>query len=110
MIDETIKRIENTVENNENLSEGRKNELLALISNLKEEIVTLDESHRDEAGSIVRYAESSIREAVKTTPDSELLDHTLKGLTLSVRRFEITHPKLIGLINNIGQTLRNIGI
>jgi hypothetical protein len=40
----------------------------------------------------------------------ELLSHSLDGMSLSVRRFEVSHPQLVGLINTIGQTLWKIGI
>lgn len=110
MINETIKRIEETVTSNEVLPEERKEELLKLLYNLKTEIKVLEETHHDDADSIVSYAESSVREAVKTEQNTELLEHSLNGLQLSVRRFEVSHPTLIGIINNIGHILNNIGI
>jgi len=110
MINDTLSRIEQTIATSETLSVERKQELLSLVTNLKDEIHGLGDSYRDEAGSIVRYAESSVNEAVREQQDSELLDHTLAGLTLSVKQFEISHPTLIGIINSIGQTLGNIGI
>jgi hypothetical protein len=39
-----------------------------------------------------------------------LLRHSLDGMALSVRRFEVSHPRLVGVINNIGQTLWRMGI
>jgi hypothetical protein len=110
MIDETIKRIEKTVASNETIGKERKDELLGLISNLKKEIGKIDKTNKEAAASIAHYTESSIQEAVKEKQDSELLEHSLKGLFLSVRRFEVSHPTLIGIINNIGQTLNNFGI
>lgn len=110
MIDETVNRIEATVQNSDVLSDERKNELLTLISDLKTEINTLNERDAEHAGSIIRYAESSVKEAIRSEQDTELLEYTLKGLTLSVRKFEASHPTLLGVINNIGQILGNIGI
>jgi hypothetical protein len=110
MINETIQRIEKTITDNETLGENRKNELMNLVAHLKSEIDNLGEMHREHAGSIASYAESSVREAVRSEVDTELLQHTLDGLSLSVRRFEISHPTLIGIINNIGQILNQIGI
>lgn len=110
MINDTIKIIESTINDSGNLSEERKNELLDLVEQLKNEISNLDESQQEQAGSIASFAESSVREAVKSEQDSELLEHSLKGLTLSVRRFEVSHPTLIGIINNIGRVLNNLGI
>lgn len=110
MIDETIKRIEHTVASSETLASDRKSELLDLIADLKNEIETLDESQHEALGSVARYTEASIREAVKEDKDDELLDYTLNGLSLSVRRFEVSHPTLMNVINNIGQTLSSSGI
>jgi hypothetical protein len=110
MIDSTIKRIEKTITETEAIDGKRKEELLNLVSSLRQEIGSLDESHREHAGSIVSYAETSVREATRNEPDDEMLKHSLDGLSLSVRRFEVSHPTLIGVINNIGQVLGNIGI
>lgn len=110
MIEETLGRIEKTVTATESLSEQQKKDLLGLIGNLKNEINDLGDSYQDEAGTIARYAESSVKEAVKKTQNTELLNHSLEGLSLSVKNFEVSHPTLIGIINSIGQTLNNIGI
>jgi len=110
MIDETIQRIEKTIGENETLDENRKKELMDLVAHLKNEIDNLGDTHREDAGSIASYAESSVREAVRSEVDAELLQHTLDGLSLSVRRFEISHPMLIGIINNIGRILNQIGV
>lgn len=110
MITETIKRITQTIEKNESLDDGKKQEILRLVADLKNEVAKLSETHSDAVDSIVSYAESSVREAVREERNPELFSHTLKGLVLSVRRFEVSHPTLIGIINNIGHTLTNIGI
>ena len=110
MIEQTLSRIENTISSAETLGHDRKEELLSLVTDLKAEIRSLEDQHKDDAGSIARYTESSVSEAVKEQQDTELLDHTLAGLSLSVKKFEVSHPTLIGIINNIGQTLGNIGI
>lgn len=110
MIDSTIKRIEKTISENEAIDSERKEELLRLVTSLKQEIGNLEDVHQEHAGSIVSYTESSIREAMRAEPDNDMLNHSLQGLSLSVRRFEVSHPTLIGVINNIGQVLGNIGI
>ncbi len=110
MIQETIKRIEKTIAETNTVNAERKNELLLLVAHLKDEIKGLETTHHEDAGSIASYTESSVREAMRSQPDNELLQHTLEGLSLSVRRFEVSHPTLIGIINNIGQLLNNIGI
>ena len=110
MINDTIKIIESTINDSSTISDERKQELLNLVTQLKNEIENMDDSQQEQAGSIASFAESSVREAVKSEQDSELLEHSLKGLSLSVRRFEVSHPTLMGIINNIGQVLNNQGI
>jgi hypothetical protein len=110
MVNETIARIEERIKTNENLAAEKKQELLSLVSALKDEVQSLAPTHGDEAKSIAGFAETSVHEAIRGQPDPELLRHSLDGLTLSVRRFEVSHPSLVGLINNIGQTLWKIGI
>lgn len=110
MITETIKRITQTIEKNNSLDADKKQEILRLIADLKSEVAKLGASHGDAVDSIVSYAESSVREAVSKERNPELFSHTLKGMALSARRFEVSHPTLIGIINTIGHTLSNIGI
>jgi len=110
MINDTIKIIESTINESTTISDERKQELLGLVMQLKNEIDNMDDSQQEQAGSIASFAESSVREAVKSEKDNELLEHSLKGLSLSVRRFEVSHPTLMGIINNIGQVLNNQGI
>jgi len=106
MIHDTLKRIQNEIETT--ISDNvKKNELLSLIDNLRVEIDTLK---REDAKSITTFAEASFSEATREIRDEELFSHAIEGLNLSVRRFEVSHPKLIGLINSIGRMLSDIGV
>jgi hypothetical protein len=110
MVQETISRIENTLKADTALSSAKKQDLLNLVGELKKEVTDLAETHREDAGSIVGYTEASFNEAIRKEKNPELLSHSLDGLALSARRFEVSHPRLVGLINTIGQTLWKIGI
>lgn len=110
MINETLKRIETSIAGNETLADERKNELIGLVNQLKGEIRELETTHAEDADSIASYTESSVREATRNEPDDVLLQHTLDGLSLSVRRFEVSHPTLMGVINTISQVLSGSGI
>ena len=107
MVEKTIARIEEQINGNESLSDEKKRELLSLLGELKGEVSSL---HGDDARSIAGYTEASVHEATREKLNKELLQHSLDGLSLSVRRFEVSHPQLTGLINNIGQTLWKLGI
>ena len=110
MIKETLRRIEANIAENTTLPEERKHELITLVDQLKSEIEQLETTHSEDAGSIASYTESSVREATRSEPDDVLLQHTLDGLSLSVRRFEVSHPTLMGVINTISQVLSGSGI
>jgi hypothetical protein len=110
MVDETISRIEGRLRANEGLAVEKREELLSLVGELKKEMAVLAETHRDDARSIASFTETSVHEATRQERNNELLTHSLDGLSLSVRRFEVSHSKLTGIVNAIGQTLWKIGI
>ena len=110
MVHETISRIENQLSANESLNAEKKQELLSLVAELKREVAGLAETHGEDARSIAGFTETSVHEAIRKERNPELLSHSLDGMSLSVRRFEVSHPQLVGLINTIGQTLWKIGI
>ena len=110
MVDQTISRIEERIKANESLPAEKKEELLSLVSALKGEVTELAQTHHEEANSIAGFTETSVHEATRGRRDPELLRHSLEGMSMSVRRLEVSHPTLVGLINNIGQTLWKIGI
>jgi hypothetical protein len=110
MVNETIQRIEEQLRNNQAIDGQQRSDLIALIARLKEEVALLALTNHDDARSITGFTETSVHEATRQEVDPELLQHSIDGLSKSVKRFEISHPTLVGLINNIGQTLWNIGI
>ena len=110
MVNETIARIEKEIVANKSMTEDQRKELIELVTRLKSEIEGLGEGHSEDAQSIAKYTETSIQEATRENPNPELLKHSLEGMAISVQSFEVSHPKLVGVINNLGQTLMNIGI
>jgi predicted transcriptional regulator len=110
MVNETIARIEKEIRSNKSMTDDQRKELINLVSRLKSEIEGLGESHPEVARSIAKHTEASVQEATRENPNPELLKHSLDGMALSVQSFEVSHPKLVGVINNLGQTLMNIGI
>ncbi len=110
MVEDTLKRIEREIIGNDNLSQEKKQQLTGLLTELKEQILNLNNTNTIDAASIANYAETSIREATRQEKSSELLSHSIEGLSLYAKKFEVSHPTLIGVINTIGQTLVNIGV
>lgn len=87
MIKDTLAKIETYLKDPSSLNEEKKKELQKLFSNLKHEVSALAQEHGE-------HAEFS----------------TLKNLSSSVEDFEISHPQLVAVLNNISNVLANMGI
>ncbi len=110
MINETLKRIEETVRSAEAIDAGKKQELLSLVADLKTEVSALADTHEDHAQSIAGFTQISTHEATRPDRDEELLQYGLGGLAASVREFEASHPRLVGVVNSLHQVLANVGL
>lgn len=110
MINDKLKKIENEIETTENIEASKKNELLDLIRELKTEIVELSQENSEQAESIANFAGAMTHESTRQSPNSELKQISEKGLTSAVKEFEMTHPRLISLVNSISDMLSGIGI
>ncbi|MDP2968822.1 MAG: DUF4404 family protein [Deltaproteobacteria bacterium] len=110
MIQETIIQIETRIKKAKSLNEEKKRELLNLLSTLKTEVSELSKTHAEHTQSITGFTEISIHEAIREEKNPQLLKLSLQGLSTSVEGFENSHPKLVGIVNSICNTLSNIGI
>jgi hypothetical protein len=110
MIEETIRKIENRIQDIPALSEEKKQELSGLVATLKTEVMSLAETHSEHAESIVRFADLSTHEVARKTGQPELQDISRRGLAASVDGFEATHPRLVDAVNQISLMLSNLGI
>ena len=110
MIKETITQIEARIKNDKSLNDDKKGELLNLLSTLKTEVLELSKTHAEQSQSITGFTEVSIHEAMRNEKNPQLLKISLQGLSASAKGFETSHPKLVGIVNSICNTLSNIGI
>ena len=110
MIEKTIGEIEAKIRGADAVSEERKHELLQLLHTLKSEVGTLSKTHDEQAKSIAGFAHVSTHEATRKHQNPESLQHSVAGLRSSVDGFEQSHPKLVQIVNNISNTLSNLGI
>jgi hypothetical protein len=110
MIQDTIARLEENVENSATLKPENKTELLRLLATLRGEVGELAKTHADDARSIAGFAAVSTHEATRTEPNPELLELSLQGLSRSVGEFEGTHPRLVQIVNSICTAMSNLGI
>lgn len=92
MIEETTGELEAKIRGADSLGDERKRDLLASLGKLKTEIVALKETH----------------DAARET--HQLLKSSVEELRSSVSGFEQSHPKLVQLVNNVSNTLANLGI
>jgi prefoldin subunit 5 len=110
MIQNTLNEIEAKIRNAPSMNEERKHELLQLLSTLKSEVGKLSKTHDEQAQSIAGFAQISAYEATRTKQNPQSLHHSLEGLRSSVEGFEKSHPRLVQIVNNISNTLANLGI
>ena len=103
-------QIEMRIKKTKSLDDERKKDLLDLLATLKKEVSKLSETDAEDAQSITAFTGVSIHEAMREEKNPKLLSLSLKGLSTSVERFENSHPKLVGIVNSICNTLANIGI
>jgi hypothetical protein len=110
MIGETIRRIRNRIAGADSLDDSRKDELLRLLGELEHEVGALAETQAEDAENIAGFVHISAREAIRKPGNPELLDIARQGLSLSIREFETSHPKLVETVNGISTMLANLGI
>jgi hypothetical protein len=110
MIPERIAQIEATLQNNAQIPEVTRRELLDLLAGLKAEVGPLIETHGQSAQHIVGSAEVATQTAVRRGEEPAQADEALEGLTDSVREFEASHPQLVQVVGRLAHTLSNMGI
>lgn len=110
MIETTLSQLETRVKNAGSISEEQKTELLKLLSKLKSEVLELSETKAEHAESISGFIERSTHEATRNEKNPSLLKHAIDGLQMSVKEFELTHPKLVEDVNYVSTVLANMGI
>lgn len=110
MIQDTLNKIEKNISNTSTIDEKKKLELLALVNNLKTEVQKLGETDAENVQTIINFTKASTHEAVKEERDAELADLSIKGLSLSTKKFEVSHPDLVSAVNSVCTFLSNMGI
>jgi hypothetical protein len=102
--------VERRVHSHDDIPSETKAELLRLLTTLKAEIATLERTHAAHAESVVGLAERSMQEAIRQPRDPQLAASALQELADSVAELEVSHPRLVNVVNTISVLLSNIGI
>lgn len=110
MIQDRLDKIEEKLKQSNALKEGDRTELLNLLESLRAEMSELSKTHKEQAESIAGFAELSAHEATRSQKDKALFDLSIEGLLSSVQGFEISHPRLVGIVNRLCTMLANMGI
>jgi prefoldin subunit 5 len=110
MMQDTISKIENRIQNSNAFQADQRDELLKLLGQLRTEIAGLSKTHEEQAESIASLAEVSTREATRDPKNPNDLQHSIGGLQSSVEEFETSHPQLSALVNRLASLLANMGI
>jgi hypothetical protein len=110
MIQDDFDKIEEMLKRSEAIKKVDRTELLTILAKLRKEIADLSQTHYEHAESIVGFAKVSAYEATRREKSPALLNLSIEGLTSSAQGFEISHPRLVGIINAFCAMLSNMGI
>lgn len=88
MIPEHLAKLESTLRNSDNIPDGTRQELLALVAGLRSEVSSGEHPAQP----------------------SETTTETLSALSSSVQKLEGTHPQLVEMVNQLALTLSHMGI
>ena len=108
MIQDRIAKIEATLAAAHDLPPATRDELLALLADLKTEVAALAPTHGEQAQSIARSADVAISSAAQ--PEKKTEPAALDDFRSSVQGFEASHPRLVQIVDQIALTLSNMGI
>lgn len=86
-------QLEARLQETHGLNLRQKEEFLRLISDLKQEIADLAETHEEHAHSIARFTDISTHEATKWHKNQDLLRIAMEGFSTSVAEFEASHQR-----------------
>jgi len=110
MIDDTMARIEQAIRRAGEADPEHRDELIRLLQQLQREVGQLPEAHGEKARSIAQFAEAAAHEAARRERSSRLLALSSDGLRESVAGFEVSHPRLTAVVNEICGLLAGLGI
>jgi hypothetical protein len=97
MIEETIRQIEARLHASTNLAPETRAELLSLLTRLRLEAAQLPASERTPTEP-------------NAGPEPESIEEHVDRLRGSVEEFEVSHPKVVQLVNHLANTLSGLGI
>ena len=110
MIKETLSKIESAIARIEAADRREKAELIELLKELKKELSSLPDSGMDAARSLAHFTETAAHEVTRSERSNELKNLSISGIAYSVKGFEVSHPRLVEITNQVCMMLARMGI
>ncbi|MDA8130823.1 MAG: DUF4404 family protein [Elusimicrobia bacterium] len=110
MIKNTLAKIESAIAKIQAGKSEEKDELVALLGKLKTELAELPESRLDEVKSIGYFTEAAAHEVTRENASMQLRNLSISGISYAVKGFEVSHPQLVSVVNEICMILARMGI
>lgn len=106
MISRTVAKIEAAIKKTRGGRREDKDEVVALLRKLKDEVKALDEAQKEQARRVASFVEA----AVKLSGPPKVSHDVLKAAQAEVARYEAAHPRLVAALNQISEQLAGLGI
>lgn len=110
MIKDTLSKIESAIAKIKAGDSAEKAELVALLGKLKAEMAELPASRLDEARSIGYFTEAAAHEVTRAEASMQLKNLSISGISYAVKGFEVSHPQMVSVVNEICMILARMGI
>lgn len=110
MIKDTLSKIESAIAKIKAGGSAEKAELVSLLSKLKAELAELPASRIDEARSIGYFTEAAAHEVTRENSSVQLRNLSISGISYAVKGFEVSHPQMVSVVNEICMILARMGI
>ena len=105
-----IEALETKIKSTSQIDDAIRNDLLDLMRSLKTELADLKEVHPDTAHNIADKTRVSTEQILSSSNKQGELQENIDGLQVTVEEFEVSHPKLVQVINRLCMMLSDIGI
>jgi len=105
-----IEAIEKKIESTSQIDAKIKEDLLDLMRSLKTELTDLKEVNPNGAHNIADKTQVPAEKVLNPENKKNELQKDIDGLQETVEEFEVSHPKLVQVVNRICMMLSDIGI
>lgn len=110
MHSEALLKIEAAIAKIQAGNSAEKAELVALLKKLKEELAALPESRTDDVRSVGNFTAAAAHEVTRENSSVQLRNLSISGISYAVKGFEVSHPELVSVVNEICMILARLGI